>query len=135
MSNITLFNKKYVVRHFGEQENINGYLASTYTDCIVSMNVHPLSSDQVQALPEGERNVRHLEGHSSDILTTADQKTNTQGDLLYYKGDWYECTSAEEWDHTVLSHRNYKFVLVPNDASNSTDLAPPTLNPDGNGGA
>lgn len=134
MANITIFNRNYVVRRFEEQKNVNGYLTASYTDFVASMNIHPLSTDAMQALPEGERKVKRLEGHSSATLVVADEKLNRQGDLLYYHGDWYECVSAQMWDHTLLSHLNYQFVLVPTDAGGTPDTAPPTISTDGTGG-
>lgn len=127
--NVTLFNKPYWVRRFGEQKNVKGYLVSQHKDFGVSMNVHPTSTDQMQALPEGQRKVKRLEGHSSAVLVVADEKLNRKGDLLFYHGDWYECVSAQMWDHTVLSHINYQFVLVPTDVSSSIDLEPPIGEP------
>lgn len=126
--NIRIFNRKYWVRRFGEQKTVGGYLVSGYKDCVVSLHVHPLGSEQVIALPEGERKVRRLEAHGDGIeLVAADEKQNRKGDLLYYNGEWYECVAADRWDHTLLSHTNYQFVQVPKDASGSTDTAkPPT---------
>lgn len=123
--NITLFNKKYWIRRFGEQREVKGYLTSDKTDFVASLNVHPLSTDQQQALPEGERQVKRLEAHGTSELIVANKVANTKGDLLYYNGDWYECVSAQLWDHTVLSHTNYQFVLVPKDGSRSIDIDDP----------
>ena len=123
--NITLFNKKYWIRHFGEQREVKGYLTSGKEDRIVSLNVHPLSTDQQQALPEGEREVKRLEAHGTAELIVANKEANTKGDLLYYHGDWYECVNAQLWDHTVLNHTNYQFVLVPKDGSRSIDTDKP----------
>lgn len=119
--NICIFNKKYIVRRFDEQEIYEGYVTAGHKDIQVSLNVHPLSSDQMLALPEGERRVKRLEGHGTDVLVVADQSKNQKGDLLYYHGEWYECVSAQEFDHTLLSHWNYQFVLVPTDAAGSPD--------------
>ena len=58
--NISLFNKLYWIRRFGEQKNIKGYLVSEHHDFGASLNVHPLSTDQMQALPEGQRKVKRL---------------------------------------------------------------------------
>lgn len=97
---------------------------------MVSLNVHPLSTDQIKALPEGERKLKRLEAQGTDVLVTADEKNGTKGDLLLYLGDWYECVSAQPWDHTILRHTNYQFVLVPQDASRSVDTDdPPTVDP------
>lgn len=128
--NISIFNKDYWLRRSGAPKNVKGYITSSYEDYVVSLNVHPLSSDQMQALPEGQRKVKRLEAHGDAVLTVADESTHRKGDLLYYQGNWYECVSAQGWDHTeLLSHLNYQFVLVPSDASGAYDLAPPNLGP------
>ncbi len=125
--NIRIFNKNYVVRRFGEQKNFNGYLTSEYEDFVASLNVHPLSADQMQALPEGQRKVKRLEAHGEVKLVVADEKLNRKGDMLYYHRDWYECVSSQIWEHTILSHLNYQFVLVPEDVSQSPDMFPPEI--------
>ncbi len=132
--NITLFNKKYWIRRFGEQRLVRGYLTNTHTDFVASIHVHPLGTDQQQALPEGERRLKHLEGHGIISLCVADERLNRKGDLLYYGGEWYECRSCVLWDHTILSHYNYQFMLVPQDGSWSADLdGPPATDPNSAG--
>lgn len=127
--NIRLFNKLYWLRRAGKQRLVKGYLVSGYEDITVSLHVHPLSTNQIQALPEGERKVKRLEGHGEIELHTGDEAENRKGDLLYYHGDWYECVSCQMYDHTILSHFNYQFVLVPKDASGATDMNPPVGEP------
>jgi hypothetical protein len=127
--NIRLFNKNYWIRRFGEQRNVKGYMTSSYEDLVISANVHPSGSDQMQAQPEGERKVKRLEAQSEDTILTADETANRRGDLLFYYGNWYECVSAQVWDHTILSHTDYQFVLVPTDASGELDLDPPDGEP------
>lgn len=130
--NIRLFNKKYWVRRFEEQRIVRGYLTSGYHDFVASLNVHPLGTDSIQALPEGERKLKRLEAHGEVELRVADESTNTKGDLLYYRGAWYECVSSQPWDHTLLSHLNYQFVMVPRDGARSVDIDPmndPTTDP------
>lgn len=129
--NISLFNRKYWVRRFGEQRNIRGHITTGHRDFIASLNVHPSGRDVQENAPEGERRVKRLEAHGTDLLVTADQETQTKGDLLWYRGEWYECIGAQEWDHTVLSHLNYEFVLVPHDTGRSIDLEnPPDRDPE-----
>ena len=124
--NISLFNKLYWLRsEDGQQRLVKGYLVSDKKDGVVSIHVHPLGTDAIQALPEGERKLKRLEGHGSYKLNTGDQGANKKGDLLYYHGDWYECLSCQLHDHTMLAHFNYQFVIVPKDASGATDLKPP----------
>lgn len=128
--NITLFNKKYWVRRFGEPKNVRGYSTASKEDFVASLHVHPMGSDAMLALPEGERKMKHLEGHGTAVLIPASEKTGVKGDLLYYMGDWYECTAAQQFDHTMLSHLNYTFCLVPEDSARAADIAdPPTEDP------
>ena len=131
--NISLSNKNYWLRRFGEQKVVKGYITSGHDDYVVSIHVHPASTDVIQALPEGERKIKHLEGHGEIALVPADQDKNQKGDLLCYHGSWYECVSSQMWDHTLLSHYDYQFVLVPTDAGGTVDLNPPVGEPSAGG--
>lgn len=129
---IKLFAKKYWLRRFGEQREVKGYLTASYVDYVVSVNVHPMGSDALQALPEGERSVKRLEGHGDREFVVADRSANTKGDLLLYNGEWYECVACQRWDHTILSHFNYQFVLVPKDGGGEYDVKnAPSADPSG----
>ena len=130
--NITLFNRKYFIRRFGEQQEINGYITTSHTDFVVSIHIHPARNSVIQALPEGERATRRLEGHNcGTVLRAGNHATQQKGDFLFYKGEWYECVSVTEYDHTLLSHVNYQFTLVPSDGAGSIDVGePPQGNPE-----
>lgn len=127
--NITLFNRLYWIRRFGVQRNVKGYMVSGHEDFAASLHVHPSGTDTMQALPEGQRKVKRIEGHGMEPLLAADEKTNRKGDMIWYRDDWYECVSSMLYDHTILSHYNYQFVLVPHDASSSIDVEPPVGEP------
>ena len=127
--NITLFNRLYWIRRFGEQRNVKGYMVSGHKDFGASLHINPTGSDQMQALPEGQRKMKRIEGHGIEPLLVADEKENRKGDMLWYRGDWYECVSSMLYDHTILNHYNYQFVLTPHDASGSIDLEPPVGDP------
>ena len=128
--NIRLFNRKYWVRRFGEQENVGGLLVSTFSDFVVSAHLHPSGSDEMQANPEGQRKVQHIEGHAEAELIPADQSANRRGDMVYYNGSWYECTGAQLFDHTILSHFNYRFAQIPLEQANGREFAPPARDPE-----
>ena len=127
--NIRIFNKMYWVRRFGEQRVVKGYVTAGHKDFAASLHIHPLGQDKIQALPEGERMVRRIEGHGEIELVVADQDHNVKGDLLYYHGDWYECISCQNWHTTMLNHFNYQFVIVPKDAAAVDIQNPPTGDP------
>lgn len=100
------------MRRFGEQKVVDGYSTCEYEDLIAVLNVQPLSSDEMQSLPEGERQVKRLKAYGDFQFTAADQKAGTPGDWLYYYGQWFKCVSAVPWDHTMLSHCKAEFVAV-----------------------
>lgn len=121
--NISLFNRKYWLRRFGEQREVKGYLTAGYKDCVISIHAHPMGTDALQALPEGERSVKRIEGHGSYKLIAADPNEGKKGDLLLYDGNWYECLVSMSYKQTILSHYNYQFVQVPKDGSRRDDIA------------
>lgn len=108
----TIFRRTFTIRRFGEDEVIDGYAHTTYTDTNTILNVQPLSADELQALPEGERRTKRLKAYGDLIFTTADQSTGVRGDWLLYGGHWYECVSSLYWDHTLLTHCKSEFVEV-----------------------
>ena len=105
-----IFRRKFTIRRFGEDEIIYGYTHTVYTDTETSLNVQPLSADELQALPEGERRTKRLKAYGDLIFRTADQSEGRRGDWLLYGGKWYECVSSLDWDHTLLSHCKSEFV-------------------------
>ena len=121
--NVSLFNRKYWLRRFGEQREVKGYLTASHKDCVVSIHAHPMGTDTLQALPEGERSVKRIEGHGSYKLNAADTNAGVKGDLLLYDGNWYECVVSMSYKQTILSHFNYQFVQVPKDGSRRDDVA------------
>lgn len=119
--NISIFNRKYLIRRFSPQHIVKGYVTAPHEDFEVSLHVHPPGKDTIYALPEGERKVKRLEAHGTVALQSSNQELGIKGDLLYYYGNWYECVSAVLYDHTILSHWNYEFVLLPDDGAGTID--------------
>lgn len=113
MSIIGIFRRKFTIRRFGEEEIVDGYGHTTYEDTTAYLNVQPLSADELQALPEGERRTKRLKAYGDYTFTTADQSNGRRGDWLLYYGHWYECVSSLGWDHTILSHCKSEFVEIP----------------------
>ena len=120
-----LFKKPYVIRQHYVQRVIYGHAEATYTDKITRLNVQPQAPDSYQGDPEGEKTVKHLKSWGNCELNSANDHTDTPGDLLFYNGLWYECTSSVMWDHTILQHYQSDFVLLP--ANNQPP--PPEIRP------
>ena len=110
---IKLFQKPYTVRQYAPQTVENGYAASPYTDAVMKLDVQPLSSDDLLALPDGDRTVKRIKSFGGAKLTAADEFEGRPGDRLFYNGRWYECTSSVMWDHTILRHYRSDFIILP----------------------
>lgn len=113
MSGLGIFRRNFTIRRFGKEEIVDGYGHTSYEDSEVALNVQPLSADELQALPEGERRTKRLKAYGDFTFTTADQSTGRRGDWLLYYGHWYECVSSLGWDHTILRHCKSEFVEIP----------------------
>lgn len=113
MSGPKLFRHNYTIRRHKEQKIIDGYAYAQYEDFEVALNVQPQSSDSISANAEGERRVKRLKAYGDFEFTAADQTRGQRGDFLLYKGVWYECMSALDWDHTILCHNKAEFVEIP----------------------
>jgi hypothetical protein len=109
---IGIFRRPYTIRRHGEQKVVSGYAVSGDSDFTAKLNVQPLSAKELLALPEGERTVARVKTFGSDALISADEHSQTPGDLLYYDGRWYECKSCVHWLHTPLAHYEAVFVIL-----------------------
>lgn len=112
MSGPKLFRRNYTIRRYKEQQTIDGYAYAQYEYFDVVLNVQPQAPDSVSANSEGERRVKRLKAYGDFNFTAADQTRGQRGDFLLYKGVWYECMSALDWDHTILSHNKAEFVEI-----------------------
>ena len=123
---IGLFKKKYTVRQHGSQRNIGGHMATDYQFITARLNVQPQAPDEYDGDAAGEKTIKRLKAWGTPRLTSADEYSGTPGDLLYYKGVWYECTSCVEWDHTILAHFQSDFTALP---ANKQPKPPPEVVP------
>ena len=108
-----MFKKAYTVRRHGKQTANGGYAGAPYSDIPMMLNIQPLSPDEMQALPEGDRTVRRVKSFGSGRMAPADEFDGVPGDRLFYQGLWHECVSSATWDHTPLGHYRSEFVLLP----------------------
>ena len=118
---INIFKKPYTIRRYGQQTITGGYASAPYTDFRTQLNVQPLSAKEVMALPEGERAAKRLKSFGKVKLAHSEDSGETPGDRIFYNGEWFECVSADMWDHTLLSHWRSEFILLP---ANEQEEAP-----------
>ena len=110
-----IFRKSYVVRRREPQKIINGHAASAFSDINVRLNVQPKTPNKHESNEEGDFTVKRVKAWGAYELISADELTGTPGDLLFYKGRWYECVSCVEWHNTSLAHYQSDFVGLPAD--------------------
>ena len=53
--------------------------------------MQPLSADELQALPEGERKTKRMKAFSDFLFNTADQSTGCRGDWFGLKVPYLIC--------------------------------------------
>lgn len=115
-----IWRKPYTVRHYQSGKVNRGYASSGYTDMVVELDVQPLSTKELEALPEGQRSKRRVKSFGSYPMQTANQATGTKGDRLFYNGRWYECEVSEPWNQTRLGHYFAQFVEVSENQKEAT---------------
>lgn len=123
-----IFKKPCVLRSFGETIIERGYPKATYKDRIVKLNVQPLTSTEVLALPDGIRRSKNIKAFGKVAMKPADDQTGVMGDWIYYQtdGHWYECLGADTWNSTPIGQTEAVFGLVSN-AAEKTMLLPPDM--------
>lgn len=120
---LDIFKKQYTLRRFEKTQIIRGRSRAVYTDSIVSLNVQPLTSDDIMTMPEGMRRKKNIKAIGRVQLRTADEKAGTLADRIHYHGEWYECTGADMWGNTPVGQTEAIFGLVPAE-SGDIQMAP-----------
>ncbi len=116
---MNLLKKKYVVRRItqGGIQSSNGYYGASKEDLIFCLNVQPYKarfSDQTNVGPEGQTGVRRIQSWGSDAVRPVDQYNDTLADRLCYKGIWYMCETAEDWEASLpIDHCHAIWVEMP----------------------
>ena len=107
-----LWRKPYTLRRYEKRKLKKGYSTSGYTDLKVELDVQPLSTKELEALPEGQRSKRRVKAFGGTPIQTANQEHGTKADRLFYMGNWFECETSEPWDGSFLGHYLTQFVKV-----------------------
>lgn len=123
---LDIFKKPYTLRRFEKSELIRGHSQAKYTDSTVILNVQPLSSTELMALPDGIRRSKNIKAIGKVIIRTADEKTGTLADRICYRGEWYECTGSDIWGNTPVGQTEAVFGLIPNVEAGNILLVPST---------
>lgn len=121
---LDIFKKPYTLRRFEKSELIRGRSYAKYIDSSVMLNVQPLSSTELMALPDGIRRSKNIKAIGKVLVRTADEKSGILADRIFYRGEWYECTGSDIWGNTPVGQTEAVFGLIPNVETGAIQLIP-----------
>jgi hypothetical protein len=110
---MSFFERPYTVRRFEAPFDEEGCETADYYEKTFNMDVQVVVPSGAEANPEGQRKSKRLNSWGDNEMITADATTGTRGDWLLYRGQWYECTSCEHRDHTILHHWRGEWTRLP----------------------
>lgn len=110
---LDIFKKPYTLRTFEKTEIINGRPRTKYSDRTVMLNVQPLTTKELIALPEGIRREKNIKAFGRTEIRTADEEAGILADRIFYQGRWYECTGSDAWGNTPVGQTEAVFGLIP----------------------
>jgi hypothetical protein len=112
---VKFFERSYTVRRYAPPQEVNGYTtAPTYEEITCLLDVQIESPSKNEYNPDGQRLAKNLTSWGDDRMRSSDAVTQEIGDRLRYEdGFWYECTSCEYLNHTVLHHWHGSWQRVP----------------------
>lgn len=110
---LDIFKKSYTLRSFQKTEYTDGYPSARYSDRTVMLNVQPMTTNELIALPEGIRRDKNIKAIGKVDIRTADADSGTLADRLLYRGQWYECTGSDVWGNTPVGQTEAVFGLIP----------------------
>ena len=110
---MSIFKKPYLVRRFGAPFEEDGGEPADHYEKTFDMDVQIAVPSGAEANPEGQRKSKRLNSWGNTEMLAADDTTGTVADWLQYRGQWYECTSCEYREHTILNHWRSEWTRLP----------------------
>jgi hypothetical protein len=110
---MSFFERPYTVRRFGVPFEAAGCETADYYEKTFDMDVQIVVPSSSEANPEGQRKSKRVNSWGDLEMIAADDLKHTRGDWLLYRGEWYECTSCEYRDHTILHHWRGEWTRLP----------------------
>jgi hypothetical protein len=80
------------------------------TTTTIQASVQPASAEDIQRLPEGQRQTGAVKLYTNDSLFTA--KGTQEADIVVTPQGDYEVSVAEVWDNGLIPHKSYLCVRV-----------------------
>lgn len=112
---ISKFGKQYkVTRQRKDGAYINGRWAPTgnLETLQITASVQPLSGDELQMLPEGERTAETKRLYTTTKLNSLNESEQMNADIITIDGSSWEVHKAEAWSPNILDHNKYLIVRM-----------------------
>ena len=85
---------------------------------IQSTSLQPISGRTLQSIPEGYRSKAQYTFWTTTDIISLSQTDQTLPDQIYYKDNWYNIFSLDDWDqNTFLQHNQCVAILDDQDNS------------------
>lgn len=94
-------------RTAGGIDPATGYASGdAYTDLgLIDITVLPVEGDEVSVLPEGIDTRKWLKGFTTTNIEIADGESNEAGDLVEYKGEFFEVRHRQRYPKIIPHDR------------------------------
>lgn len=99
-----------VIRKTGYWDDAGDWHDNSPQNLTISMSVQPLTTEEMDALPEGRRTNRSVKIYSNIELLAAIQGTAQNSDVIVWLGKNYEVVGCTPYQMGVISH--YKSYAV-----------------------
>ncbi|MCD8201912.1 MAG: hypothetical protein LUD47_07600 [Clostridia bacterium] len=100
----TIWKHNYILRMYKRAQIVDGYfLNDAYEDKEVLLDVQS-SSSNIQHTPQGDKETKSLTSYGNFPIQTASAIQGYRADLLWYDGEWYECSSCQWYEHLPTRH-------------------------------
>lgn len=123
---MVFFRSPYVLRHFGDIENVRGREKYCYEESIVQADIQTSTRNNTMNT-EGANLTSRIKVWTDEQLTPTDEGSEQLGDWIYYSGRWFQCISSLFACNTLISHWVSEFDIVP--LSDPKSTIPPSVVP------
>jgi len=103
---MTFFERPILVRRFVG-------LTDKYNEITISIDVQAIAPSGAEFGPEGQRKNKNAKSWGDEPIIAADPVAGTRADWIFWRGAWWECTSCEFLDNTILHHWRGEWTRQP----------------------
>lgn len=123
---MVFFRNPYVLRHFGDTENVRGREKYRFDERVIEADIQTSTRNNTMNT-EGANLTSRIKVWTDEQLTPTDEDSGQLGDWIYYSGRWFQCISSLFAGNTLISHWVSEFDIAP--LSDPKSKTPPSIVP------